>query len=158
MSYPCGSYDDRVVTALPVPGIEYARTTKSHGGLELPADFLRWHPTCHQKQTVERTEALLRHRDPSGRMALLYVRGRSFEFDRDDNRVLVDAAGELPAGADDVWKATNAEIVACKQALDRLRFSSDCTVVHNPSGLEVWIEADGKPVAVGPESSSICRR
>ncbi|MDG0791027.1 polysaccharide deacetylase family protein [Cohnella ginsengisoli] len=150
MSYPFGTYDDRVVAALPAFGIEYARTIQSHGGFELPADFLRWHPTCHHKQMVERTEDFLGYQDRFGRMSLLYIWGHSYEFDSDDNWQLVDAVGEMLAGADDVWKATNAEIVAYKQAIDRLRFSADCTVVHNPSALEVWIAAGGEAIPVGP--------
>ncbi|MFC3803785.1 polysaccharide deacetylase family protein [Cohnella sp. GCM10012308] len=150
MSYPFGTYDDRVVAALPAFGIEYARTVNSHGGFELPADFLRWHPTCHHKQMVERTQAYLEYQDYFGRMSLLYIWGHSYEFDADDNWNLVDAVGGLLVDADDVWKATNAEIVAYKQALDRLRFTADCTIVHNPSALEVWIQADGKAVPVAP--------
>ncbi|MCA0758761.1 polysaccharide deacetylase family protein, partial [Paenibacillus sp. N4] len=49
MSYPFGTYNDRVVRSLPVLGIEYARTVQSHGGFHMPDDPLRWHPTCHHK-------------------------------------------------------------------------------------------------------------
>ncbi|CAI6083855.1 polysaccharide deacetylase family protein [Cohnella sp. JJ-181] len=150
MSYPFGSYDDRVVAALPAFGIEYARTAAGDGGFELPADFLRWRPTCHHKEMAERTRALLEHRDRFGRMALLYIWGHSYEFDDDDNWSLIDTVGDLLEGRDDVWRATSADIVAYMQALDRLRFAADGGIVHNPSALEVWIEADGQAVAVGP--------
>ncbi len=47
MSYPFGSYTPEISARLRAYGIEYTRTTKSHGGFHLPEDFMEWHPTCH---------------------------------------------------------------------------------------------------------------
>ena len=53
MSYPFGTYNDRVVSMLPALGIEYARTVASHGTFRMPEEPLTWHPTCHHKQMLE---------------------------------------------------------------------------------------------------------
>lgn len=47
MSYPYGCYSDEVVAVAKAQGILYSRTTVATGEFHLPADFLRWHSTCH---------------------------------------------------------------------------------------------------------------
>lgn len=148
MSYPFGTYDDKVVSMLPVLGIEYARTVNSHGQFDMPSAPLRWHPTCHHKQMVERTQAFIAHGDRFGRMSLLYIWGHSYEFDDDDNWELIDHVGALLKNHDTIWYATNAEIIAYKNALERLQFSVDRSVVYNPSALDVWISAEGESIKV----------
>lgn len=148
MSYPFGSYNDKVVGLLPAAGIEYARTVASHGAFWMPGDFLRWHPTCHHKQMVEKADEFVRLEPRYKRMSLLYVWGHSFEFENDGNWDLIDRFGEIAGGKDDIWYATNAEIVSYAQALERLRFSADCRIVHNPSALPVWIGVDGEAMEI----------
>ncbi len=148
MSYPYGRYDDRIVGLLPALGIEYARTIQSHGRFDFPPDPLRWHPTCHHKRMVEMASTFLTEQDNHSRMALLYVWGHSYEFDADDNWELIDRIGEKLQGELQVWRATNAEIIAYKKALDRLRFSADAMIVHNPSAIDVWIDVDGVSVCI----------
>ncbi|WP_309121170.1 polysaccharide deacetylase family protein [Paenibacillus sp.] len=147
MSYPFGTYNDRVVATLPTLGIEYARTVASHGKFDVPSDLLRWHPTCHHKQMLERVDAFLaplRH----SRMKLFYIWGHSYEFENDDNWDIVDRLGERLGGRDDVWYATNADIAAYLQAIERLRFSADCRIVHNPSAIPVWVSAEEEPLMI----------
>jgi hypothetical protein len=146
MSYPFGTYDDKVVSMLPVLGIEYARTVSSHGKFDMPSDPLRWNPTCHHKQMIERADAFLAHEDKYQKMSLFYVWGHSYEFDNDNNWELMDQVGERFKDNDTVWYVTNAEIIAYKQALERLRFSVDRRLVHNPSAVDVWISAEGESV------------
>ncbi|MDQ6419620.1 polysaccharide deacetylase family protein [Paenibacillus sp. LHD-117] len=146
MSYPFGTYDDRVVGMLPSLGIEYARTVKSHGGFVMPEDPLRWHPTCHHKEMVEAAERFLGSKPRFSRMELLFVWGHSYEFENDGNWELVDRVGELLGAREDVWHATMAEIVAYRKALGELRFSVDRSFVHNPSSLTIWFSVDGDAV------------
>ncbi|OME86036.1 polysaccharide deacetylase [Paenibacillus sp. FSL A5-0031] len=148
MSYPFGTYNDKVVAMLPALGIEYARTVNSHGRFDMPADPLRWHPTCHHKQLLEQVEIFRDYQERFKRMSLLYVWGHSYEFDNDDNWEIIDQAGELLKDNDTIWHATNAEIIAYMQALERLRFSVDRSIVHNPSALDVWISVDDKPIKI----------
>ena len=147
MSYPFGTYNDRVVATLPTLGIEYARTTASHGTFGMPDHPLTWHPTCHHKQMMEHVDdflAPLRH----AKLMLFYVWGHSYEFENDGNWDLIDRFAERTSGRDDVWYATNAEIIAYKKAMQMLRFSADCKVIHNPSALSVWVSAEGDSVEI----------
>lgn len=148
MSYPFGSYSDQVIHALPTLGIEYARTTGSHGGFHMPSDFLRWHPTCHHKQMLEQADNFLQLEQRHTRLALLYVWGHSYEFENDNNWEMLEQFGEKVQGRLDIWYATNAEIIAYKQALDRLRFSANCQIIQNPSAISVWISAEGEIVEI----------
>ncbi|MFB9327117.1 polysaccharide deacetylase family protein [Paenibacillus aurantiacus] len=149
MSYPFGTYDDRVAALLPALGIEYARTIRSHGGFELPADPLRWHPTCHHKGMIEAAERFLQSLPYRNKMELLLVWGHSFEFESDGNWDLMDRVGELLQGQESVWHATMSEILAYRRALGALRFSADRRLAHNPSAIDVWFSADDEPVKVG---------
>jgi peptidoglycan/xylan/chitin deacetylase (PgdA/CDA1 family) len=148
MSYPFGTYNDRVIAMLPSLGIEYARTVASHGRFDMPDDLYRWHPTCKHLQMVETAETFIAYQPLFSKMALLYVWGHTAEFERDQNWELIDRFGELVGGRNDIWYATNAEIVAYMQALERLRFSSDCHLVHNPSAIPVWVSCEVDPVEI----------
>ncbi|MDR6549234.1 polysaccharide deacetylase family protein [Paenibacillus qinlingensis] len=148
MSYPFGTYSEQVVQALPTLGIEYARTVASHGGFQMPQDFLRWHPTCHHKNMLERADAFVQLEQRHSRMSLLYVWGHSYEFENDNNWEMLEEFGEKVKGRSDIWFATNAEIVAYMQAVERLRFSANCQMIHNPSAIPVWISVEGEQVVV----------
>lgn len=48
-AYPYGlSETDGMIECIKSCGIEYGRTTVSTHNFELPKDYLRWNPTCHQ--------------------------------------------------------------------------------------------------------------
>jgi peptidoglycan/xylan/chitin deacetylase (PgdA/CDA1 family) len=150
MSYPFGTWNDQVVNMLPALGIEYARTTASHGSFDMPADFLRWNPTCHHRDMLEYAEKLIEYRPRHSRMALLYVWGHSYEFDTHNNWEQFERFCERIGGRSDIWYATNAEIVAYMNALRALRFSVSGGIVHNPSAIPVWFSAEGRAVEVKP--------
>ncbi|OCT12308.1 polysaccharide deacetylase [Paenibacillus pectinilyticus] len=148
MSYPFGTHSDQVVDLLPGLGIEYARTVASHGGYQMPSDFLRWHPTCHHKSMVEQVDAFVQLEQRFSRMALLYVWGHSYEFENDQNWELIEQFGEKVKGRTDIWFATNAEIVAYMKALDQLRLSANCRIIENPSAISVWLSAEGEVIEI----------
>jgi peptidoglycan/xylan/chitin deacetylase (PgdA/CDA1 family) len=148
MSYPFGTYNDGVVEQLKSIGIEYARTVQSHGEFHMPQNWLEWHPTCHHKQMVELADKFLALQYHHTRMTLLYVWGHSYEFEGDQNWELVQQFGEKIAGRDDIWYATNAEIVAYMKALQALRFSMDCRIIHNPTALDLWVSVENQPVEI----------
>lgn len=152
MSYPFGTYDDRVVAMLPGLGIEYARTVNSHGGFHMPEDLLRWHPTCHHKEMAEKTEAFLSSTPYFSYMELLFIWGHSYEFQDDDNWELMEETGKRLGSRKDappVWHATMSEIAAYRKGLAELRFGANGSLVHNPSALELWISVDGEAVKIG---------
>lgn len=142
MSYPFGTYNDQLVSLLPSLGIEYARTNASQNGFNMPSDFLKWHPTCHHNQMVDYAHQLLELKQRHTKMALLYVWGHSYEFENENNWELIDRFGELVAGKEDIWLATNAEIVSYMYALRQLRFSVEYRMVHNPTTQSVWISVE----------------
>ncbi|GIP16659.1 polysaccharide deacetylase [Paenibacillus montaniterrae] len=146
MSYPFGTYHAGVIEQLQALGIEYARTVQSHGEFHMPQNWLAWHPTCHHKHMLEHADKFLQLQQRHTRMSLLYVWGHSYEFEGDNNWEIVQQFGEKIAGRDDIWYATNAEIVAYMKALQQLRFTMDCSVVHNPTALDLWVSVDDQPV------------
>ncbi|MBC8078822.1 MAG: hypothetical protein H7X86_00630 [Gorillibacterium sp.] len=56
----------------------------------------------------------------------------------------------MMSGNDEIWMATNIEIIDYMDAIKRLQFSVDGTIVRNPNGISVWIEVDGTVVEVKP--------
>lgn len=150
MSYPFGDFDDAVLAALPAMGIEYGRTTLSHGRFSLPNNFLLWHPTCHHNDAVMDKLRQFQNTYSWQQMPLFYVWGHSFEFHRQDNWQLIEEFCAAAANDPDVWYATNIEIVDYVNALKGLKFNVERTMVYNPSATAVWIDVDGQPVEIGP--------
>lgn len=148
MSYPFGTYNGAVMEQLRSLGIEYARTVSSHGSFHMPENWLSWHPTCHHKDMLTYADQFISIEHRHSRMSLLYVWGHSYEFEGDQNWELVDRFAEKISGRDDIWYATNAEIVAYMQALKALRFTVDGSIVHNPTASDVWISVNDEPAQV----------
>lgn len=144
MSYPFGTYNETVLTALPLFGIEYSRTTQAHQTMALPENFLCWHPTCHHKQALACVDAFENPRWT--KTPLFYVWGHSYEFDNDKNWDEMEELLKRVSGKEDVWYATNIELADYIRAVRGLKFSTDGTMAFNPSNQSVWIEVDGTPV------------
>lgn len=153
-SYPQGAYSDEVVELLRSLGYRYCRTTKATERLSIPNDFLLWNPTCHHKdpQLLQYLADLKKSTRP---LALLYVWGHSYEFDRNDNWELIETFCREAGGDEDIWYATNIEIYDYVCALRALRFSVDRTMVFNPTSFDLWIEADHVCVKV-PAGATLC--
>ena len=132
--------------------MEYSRTTRSTAAFGMPEDFMMWHPTCHHngaggKSAMELFDAFTT-KGRYDRAGLFYMWGHSYEFDGAGNWDMIEAFCEKAGGRDDVWYAANIEIADYAEALSRLRTTSDCRVLYNPSCIDVWVKADGKPVCV----------
>lgn len=148
-AYPYGAYSDEVIAALRACGIRFARTVESTGSFFMPADFLRWHPTCHHDDP--RLPALGKQflsREGDAHLSLMYVWGHSYEFDRNDNWQVMEDFCAMMGGQEDIWYAANIEIVDAVEAFQRLRFSADNSFVFNPSAQAVWICVNGRPVEI----------
>ncbi len=122
MSYPYGAYSPELIPLMRGAGMEYSRTVVSTNEFHLPQDFMQWHPTTHHKGDLTGLWDNLKPRDT---LQLMYVWGHSFEFDRNDNWHIIEDFCELAANRDDVWYATNIEIVDYVTALRGLRFSAN---------------------------------
>ena len=50
---------------------------------------------------------------------------------------------------DEIWYATNIEIYDYVAAYKSLRTSADCSIVYNPSAIDVWARINGETVKIG---------
>ena len=152
-AYPFGAYNDRVVEQLKMAGIRYCRTTDSTENTHIPADWLRWHPTCHHghPRLMEMAKKFV-ERDMPREPRLFYVWGHSYEFRlfKNDDWSGFEAFCDYMGAAEGIWNATNGEIYDYCQAFNALDFTLDGDVVYNPTCIEVWFAANGKTYSVKP--------
>jgi len=147
-AYPNGSYSEEIKELFQKLEIAYGRVTSPHpaGGMKvyaLPEDPLEWRPTCHHKDPtlMERGEWLVNYKTKQY-LRLMYVWGHSYEFRKDDNWELIENFCKLVGGHEDIWYATNIEIIDYMEVLKRLRFSADGTHVYNPSVQSAWLTVE----------------
>jgi hypothetical protein len=138
---------------LPLIGIKYARTVLKTGHFNVPDDFLAWHPTLHHTpDLMETAQRFIDMRVGSPRMKLLYVWGHSAEFGRENKWDLMEQFGAKVGRREDIWYATNIEIVDYVQALRRVEFSADFGQALNPTAAELWIKAGRNTVKLAAGS------
>lgn len=151
MAYPFGDYDERVQELLAVCGICYSRTVKATEGFGFPDNWLTWHPTCHHNhpKLMELAERFvgLTAQNPEDNW-LFYLWGHSYEFDIDNNWNIIEDFCKYMGGHDDIWYATNIEIYDYMMAYDRLQVSTDGSLVHNPSAIDVWFAEAGNTYCI----------
>jgi peptidoglycan/xylan/chitin deacetylase (PgdA/CDA1 family) len=144
LSFPNRSVSSDIVDLLPHCGIEYARTGNSTGSFAMPDNFLLWNPTCHHNQNlIELGKEFITLYKP-WYLYMMYVWGHSYEFDNDNNWELMEKFCETVGGRDDIWYATNIEIVDYMNAAKNLKYTVDMDKVYNPSAIPVWINVDGQ--------------
>ncbi|MNJ02619.1 hypothetical protein D3C73_1626360 [compost metagenome] len=61
---------------------------------------------------------------------------------------MIEQFCEFAGGRDDIWYATNLEIVDYIKAYGQLKFAASCEFVYNPTALSIWLEVGGKHVEV----------
>ena len=149
MAYAYGAHNDNVVEILRSCGIKYARTTVATMRFDITDDFLRLPSTCHHRvpNLMELADAFLKE-DEKPRTArlpkLFYLWGHSYEFDNADNWDVIERFCELMGNRDNIWYATNSEVVDYVIAYDRLEFAVDMSSVYNPSAIDVCLFIDGR--------------
>jgi peptidoglycan/xylan/chitin deacetylase (PgdA/CDA1 family) len=147
-SYPNGSYNALIKVMLPFLGIEYARTVHSTGVFSIPDDFLEWNPTCHHNQNLMKLAEDFAGLQKKQYLYMMYVWGHSYEFNNDQNWDLIENFCEFIGNRNDIWYATNIEIVDYIKAFQNLKFSADSHFVYNPSAISVWLSVDNNIVEV----------
>ena len=148
MSYPNGSYTQEIVDMLPSLGIEYCRVVGNTDEFAIPENFLLWKATCHHNHNLIENGTRFTELHKTQYLYMMYVWGHSYEFPRDDNWELMEQFGRLVGGRDDIWYATNIEIVDYMKAAKNLKFSIDGDMVYNPSAISVWVSIDKKIIKV----------
>lgn len=144
LSYPNGSYSEDIKKLLPACGIEYSRVVGNTDDFAMPADFLEWKSTCHHNHNLMENAKRFADLQKTQYLYLMYVWGHSYEFDRDDNWDLIEGFCEFIGNREDIWYATNIEIVDYVNAAKNLKFTIAGDMVYNPSAISVWISVDGE--------------
>jgi peptidoglycan/xylan/chitin deacetylase (PgdA/CDA1 family) len=148
LSYPNGSYSQAIKTLLPRLGIEYSRIVGGTNQFTMPEDLLEWQATCHHRNGLMERAREFAALCKTQYFYMMYVWGHSFNFDDDHNWNVIEEFCQFISGRDDIWYATNIEIVDYLNALNRLKFSVSGQIVYNPSARPVWISVDDQVVAI----------
>ncbi len=148
LSYPNGSYTLEIVEALKHMGIEYARVVGGHHTYKMPENYHLWQSTCHHnKEGLAHAEEFVALNKPQY-LYMLYIWGHSYEFDRDENWDYMEKICQTLSGKEDVWFATNIEIVDYMNAIKQLKFNVERTMVMNPTAMALWLSVNGEIVKV----------
>ena len=120
-------------------GYKGARTIKSTYAFDLPSDPFVLDPTCHHndEKLMDLAEQFLTGR--SLKSQLFYVWGHGYEFDGSNNWNVIEELCAKVGNHDDVWYATNGEILAYLEAYKMLEYSVDGSMIYNPSCTDVCI-------------------
>ncbi|MFV0343771.1 MAG: polysaccharide deacetylase family protein [Anaerocolumna sp.] len=145
LSYPNGSYSDDIIKLLPACGIEYARIVGDSLDFKMPRNFLEWKSTCHHNHSdLMKLANNFIELCKTQYLYLMYVWGHSYEFDTENNWDVIENFCELVGNKNDIWYATNIEIVDYMNAAKNLKYTAKGDKVYNPSATAVWIEVNGE--------------
>jgi len=142
LSYPNGSYTNEIKSMLHHVGIEYSRIVGSSDNFAMPKDFYEWKATCHHNHNLLKLADDFLELNKKQYLYMFYVWGHSFEFGRDDNWVLMEEFCDKIGNNNDIWYATNIQIVDYLKVCDNLQFSMDGSFAFNPSAASAWISVD----------------
>ena len=149
-----GFVSDEMVELVGRCGFKYARTTASSYGFDIPTNWLKLEPTCRHAdpRLMELVDDFLtdkvdRHywwQFPK----LFYLWGHSYEFNDNNNWEIIENFAKKVGNRDDVWYATNIEVVNYVTAFDNLVYSVSGDRVYNPSNIDLYICYFGKDYLV----------
>ena len=140
-AYPYGEYDDRTIAMLKKYNIVYSRTTKSIADFSVPDNFHEWYATS--KHTSPELQNLVKDfLDSDRELALFYLWGHSFEFDRNNNWNVIEDFCDSIASKEDIWYATNIEIYDYIQAMNQLIITKNGEII-NPTDTKLFVSVNG---------------
>ncbi len=148
LSYPNGSYNKQIKEVLPHLGIAYSRTVNSTRNFNLPSDLMEWNPTCHHNMDLTELGKEFIDLHKTQYLYMMYVWGHSYEFEKDNNWEVIETFCKMIGNKEDIWYATNIEIVDYLHAVENLIYTAAGNGVYNPSALDVWISVDDQVVKV----------
>lgn len=160
-AYPNGSYNEEIKQLFHQLGIAYARVVETNpvnvnGGMAesisafgLPTDWMEWRATCHHNDpNLMQMAEMFANFKKKQYLKLMYVWGHSFEFDNDNNWEVIEEFCKYMGGREDIWYATNIEIVDYLTASKNLQFSANGEAVYNPTATNVWLQVGSKNVEI----------
>lgn len=136
---PYGTSSSDVQSMLRSTGYLYSRTTQSTKTFNLPDDFLEWNPTCHHRDASEMLPLFINCRYP---LALFFVWGHSWEFDKHNNWKMIDSLCEELSEQKNVWFATNGQIVRYLSSLRGLETTVGSEIIYNPTAISLWFQLE----------------
>lgn len=148
MSYPNGSYNAEIKCMLKYLGIEYSRIVGNKDSFNLPDDFCSWEATCHHNHNLMAHAKNFVELHKKQYLYLMYVWGHSYEFDKDNNWDLIENFCSYMSNKDDIWYATNIQIVDYINLLTNLKFSANGKFAYNPSAKSAWISVNGDIIEI----------
>lgn len=77
---------------------------------------------------------------------MMYVWGHSYEFTNADNWEVIEQFCELAGGKEDIWYATNIEIVDYLDVVNMAQYAADGSFVYNPCAQSLWIRVDDEDI------------
>lgn len=148
-AYPNGSYNDEIKVLMSKLGISYARVVSSCEDFNLPKDFMEWHPTTHHDNPglMDLARYFVDFQKKQY-LKCMYVWGHSYEFSEHNNWNVIEDFCKYVSGKEDIWYATNIEIVDYMKAAEQLQFAADNSFVYNPNCMPVWLNVNGTTVEV----------
>lgn len=148
LSYPNGSYNEEIKTLLPALGIKYSRIVGNSDEFKMPSDLYEWKSTCHHNHNLLENGKKFLDLHKTQYLYLMYVWGHSYEFTNNNNWELMEEFCRMMGNKEDIWYATNIQIVNYMECAKRLDFSACGDLVYNPSAVSVWISVNGEIVEV----------
>lgn len=146
---PCESCSSDVEQAMRLVGIEYCRIggRVTHNLRAIPENFLRLEPTCEYSDPhlMELAEKFVTGKGLRNFQWMFCVWGQSYGHMRGNDYQVVEDLVKYVSRRDDVWYATNIEIVDYVNASRRLRYNLDRTFVENPTNQDIWLRT--KPLS-----------
>ncbi|MBP3426772.1 MAG: polysaccharide deacetylase family protein [Clostridia bacterium] len=140
LAYPNGSYSQDIINLLPALGIRHARVVPTTGTFAMPDNFLEWKGTCHHNGNLMERARQFADLHKTQYLYMMYVWGHSYEFTDRDNWEVMEEFCEFIGGRDDIWYATNIEIVDYMDDASRLQYNAAGDMVYNPNARSVWIQ------------------
>lgn len=148
LSYPNGSYNKEIIEVLPKLGIKYSRVVGNTDEFAMPENYLAWKATCHHNHNLMELGQQFIDLHKTQYLYMMYVWGHSYEFDDKNNWYLIEDFCKLVSGKEDIWYATNIQIVDYMEAAERLQFAADMSFVYNPSVQSVWLSVNKEMIEV----------
>lgn len=167
MAFPNGSYNEKICQLAAGLGMEYARiaadqyadvysakclASQAQGsillgdatGFNMPKNYMQWLPTCHHNHNLIQFGKDFMSLKKRQYLYMMYVWGHSFEFTKNNNWNIIEEFCEMIGGCDDIWYATNIEIVDYNKVFSNLQFAADNSFVYNPSFASAWLLVNDK--------------
>ena len=142
LAYPNGSYSKEIISMLPSLGIRHARIVPTTGSFAMPDNYLAWAGTCHHNDHLMDHARAFAELNKSQYLYMMYVWGHSYEFTNNDNWDVMEEFCQFIGGRDDIWYATNIEIVDYLEDAARLQYTAAGDCVYNPNAQSIWIRVD----------------